>query len=143
MPKNRAEEIVYRFFRRSFLSLWSYANPRGKNSGKELCDTLVVCDPNVVIVSVKACDLAKTGDAETNGARWRKRTIDESLKQIYGAERWVRTAPQVIRSDGSPGLPLPSPRRIHRVAVAAGGRRQTPIESRDFGKAALINKGSK
>jgi hypothetical protein len=134
MSKNDAEEIVYRFFRRSFLSLWSYANPRGKHAGKELCDTLVVCAPDVVIVSVKASNLTQAGDVETNATRWRKRAIDESLKQIYGAERWVRTAPQVIRSDGSPGLPLPSPRRIHRVAVAAGGGRQMPIESHDFGK---------
>jgi len=136
VPVDPDEEIVFRLFRRSFLSLWSYANPRGKEVGKELCDTLVVCDPDIVIVSVKAPRLLDTGDAETNVDRWRRRAIDESVEQIYGAERWVRQAPRVIRSDGSEGLPLPpvSERRIHRVAVAVGGRRQVLIESRDFGK---------
>jgi hypothetical protein len=131
MPKNVAEEIVHRYFRRSFLSLWSYANPLGRDRGKELCDTLVVFDPDVVIVSVKASDLREDGDPETNADRWRRRTIDGSIRQIVGAERWVRGAPRVIRSDGTPGLPFPSPRRIHRVA--AGRRRRVSIESRDYG----------
>ena len=50
---NPAETFVLRLCRQSFLSLWSYANAQGK-SGKELCDILVVCDPDIVIVSVKA-----------------------------------------------------------------------------------------
>jgi hypothetical protein len=134
MSTNVSEEIVLRFFRRSFLSLWSYGNPQGKNAGKELCDTLVVCDPDLVIVSVKASDLVDVGGANINEARWRKRTIDESVPQIYGAERWLSKATHVIRSDGTPGLPLPSLPRIHRVAVAAGGRRRVYLRSADFGK---------
>ena len=50
---NSTEQFVYRTCRKSFLSLWSYANPRGK-PGKELCDILIVCEPDLVIFSVKA-----------------------------------------------------------------------------------------
>jgi hypothetical protein len=50
---NKAELLVYRLCRKSFLSLWSYMNPRRKPSGKELCDVIVVCEPDVLIVSVK------------------------------------------------------------------------------------------
>ena len=39
-PVNDSEEFVYQISHKSFLSLWSYANPRGKNS-KELCDILI------------------------------------------------------------------------------------------------------
>jgi hypothetical protein len=50
---NQSEEYLARLCRRSFLSLWSYPTPQGKNAGKELCDCLVVCDPDVIIFSVK------------------------------------------------------------------------------------------
>lgn len=113
---NRAEELVYNICRRSFLSLWSYANPKGKDSGKELCDVLVVFDPYVVIISVKEIALAESDDPSTDWRRWRRHAIEESAKQIYGAERWLKSAAQVIKSDGTRGLPLPAKenRRIHR-----------------------------
>jgi len=132
----RSEELVYKICRRSFLSLWSYANPRGKNSGKELCDVLVVCDPDLVIFSVKEIALTEVGDLNTNWKRWRKRAIDESAKQIYGAERWLKSAKHVIKSDGTIGLPLPAEklRRLHRVAVSLGGKGKAPIRFGDLGK---------
>jgi len=37
--KNKAEEFVFHICRETFLSIWSYANPRGKDN-KELCDIL-------------------------------------------------------------------------------------------------------
>ncbi len=132
---NAAEEFVLRLCRRSFLSLWSYANPRGK-SGKELCDILVVCDPDVIVVSVKAIGLGASGDPSTDWQRWRKRAIEASVAQIYGAERWLETAQAVVRKAGTAGLRLPdnSVRRVHRVAVALGGQGKTPILFGDFGR---------
>ena len=50
---NESEKYVADICTKSFLSLWCYANPQGRSSGKELCDFLVICDPDVVIVSVK------------------------------------------------------------------------------------------
>src|SRR6266566_1563143 len=35
---NEAELLIYRVCRHSFLSLWSYMNPKKKPQGKELCE---------------------------------------------------------------------------------------------------------
>ena len=118
---NRSEEYVYQLCNHSFLSLWSYVSPQGKE-GRELCDVLIVCDPDIVIISVKEITLKRTGDLNANLLRWQKSAIDKSCKQIYGAERWICTAKHVIRQDGKPGIDFPEPknRRIHRIAVALG-----------------------
>jgi len=42
-PVNTSEEFVYKACKHSFLSPWSYLNPRGKELGKEFCDVLAVC----------------------------------------------------------------------------------------------------
>jgi hypothetical protein len=132
---NPAEQFVYITCRQSFLSLWSYANPRG-NPGKELCDILVVCGPDLIIFSVKDIGLSDTKDPVVGWERWRKKAIEQSADQIYGAERWLDSATHVIRSDGSAGLALPPKhaRRIHRIAVALGSRGRVPIEFGNFGK---------
>lgn len=132
---NVAEEFVYQVCRKSFLSLWSYANPIGKN-GKELCDILIVCEPDIIIFSVKDVTPTDSGDVRIDWTRWLRSAIDESIDQIYGAERWIKSAHQVIRSDGSPGLAFPHEpeRRIHRVGVALGGQGNVPIRFGEFGK---------
>lgn len=81
-----SEALVERLCHQSFLSLWSYANPRA-GAGKELCDLLVVCEPDLVIFSVKEIGLATpaTSDEEqgsqacANGSvavtsSWRRRS---------------------------------------------------------------------
>jgi hypothetical protein len=132
---NESEQIVYDICKGSFLCLWSYPNPLGKD-GKELCDTLVVCEPDIIIFSVKDIGLKDSGNLSVDWQRWRKRAIDASAKQIYGAERWLDGSSQVIRSDGSPGIKLPSRevRRVHRVAIALGDQGKAPISFGDFGK---------
>jgi hypothetical protein len=132
---NESEQLVYDICKGSFLCLWSYPNPLGKD-GKELCDTLVVCDPDIIIFSVKDICLTDSGDFSTDWVRWRKKAIEASAKQIYGAERWLNGSSQVIRSNGSPGIKLPSreARRIHRVAVALGDQGKVPISFGNFGK---------
>lgn len=130
-----SEAFVHELCRRSVLSPWCYNNPRGKN-GKELCDVLVVCDPHIIILSVKEVALKDTGEPEVNFQRWEREAVKASRKQIHGAARWLASAPQVIRNDGSPGLKLPAPRdrRLHRIAVAFGGREEVPIVSADDDK---------
>ncbi len=132
---NETEQFVYSLCRNSFLSLWSYANPRGK-AGKELCDILVVCEPDVIIFSVKEVAFSQKGDIAVNQKRWSKRAIDESVKQIYGAERWINSATNVIKADGTQGLAFPQRtlRRLHRVAVALGGDGNVWKSFGDFGK---------
>lgn len=130
-----SEELVFRLCTKSFLSLWSYARPRGKK-GKELCDVLVVCDPDVVIFSVKEVKSKGAGASESEADRWRREAIEESANQIYGAERWLRTAEHVIPADRTPGLPLPKvdERRVHRIAVALGNKGEVPFGGGDHGK---------
>jgi hypothetical protein len=134
MALTPSEELVEQLSRASFLSPWSYANPRAR-AGKELCDLLVVCDPDVVIFSVKEIGLRDPDDLVAV-ERWRKKAIDQSLEQLYGAERWLSSAQRVLQADGSEGLPLPSSdsRRIHRVAVALGSEGQVGFEQGDFGR---------
>lgn len=134
--RNKAEDLVYRVCRHSFLSLWSYANPKKKPQGKELCDVLVVCEPDVIIFSVKQIKLTNSGRPQIDADRWRKKAIDESCKQIYGAERVLKQSTHVIKNDDSPGVHLPNAAalRIHRVAVALGGERQVSLPFGDFGK---------
>ncbi len=132
---NPAEEFVYKVCKSSFLSLWSYASPRGKG-GKELCDSLVVCEPDVIIFSVKEIGVGNSGDTNLDWERWNRRAVEESVRQIYGAERWLETASHVVKSDGSNGVALPSipARRIHRLAIALGAKGRVPIQFGDFGK---------
>lgn len=133
--QNKSEAFVAHLARHSFLSLWSHANPRSKRD-RELCDVLVLCDPDVIIFSVKDVTIAGTGDPQIEWERWQREAVYNSIKQIYGAERWLMTAPHVIRSDGTPGIALPDPsrRRIHRIAVALGCDRRGPVQSGDYGK---------
>jgi len=133
---NETERLVYHLCRKSFLSLWSYANPQGKTPGKELCDVLVVCEPDIIILSVKDVAFIEKGDEKINQTRWFKRAIEESVKQIYGAERWINSTTHAIRNDGKQGLPFPKPavRRVHRVAVALGGKGKVWKSFGDFGK---------
>ena len=123
--------------RRSFLSLWSYANPRARTKA-ELCDVLVVCDPNVIIISVKDVAFNSVGDPEVQMARWYRRAVLESVDQVYGAERWINLGQRgsVIQNDGSEGVPFPPAerRRIHKVVVAVGGPEGAPLPFGDFGK---------
>lgn len=131
---NSSEAFVAHLARKSFLSLWCYANPKGK-PGRELCDVLVVCDPHVVIISVKDCEITDSGDPSVDAERWAKRAIEASAKQIYGAERRIRDSEAVVTRDGETALPFPEPStmRVHRVAVAFGSKGQTWIPARDFG----------
>ena len=100
--RNPAEEFVAQHCTGTFLSLWGMANPIGKNSSKELCDYLIVCGPDVLIVSVKDITLAANPTKEET-ERWQRKAIEESIKQIAGAERFIahRPADRSLRSRAS------------------------------------------
>ncbi|HXH95286.1 MAG TPA: NERD domain-containing protein [Thermoanaerobaculia bacterium] len=132
------EAFVHQVCRQSFLSLWSYASPEGKTHGREMCDILVVCDPDIIIFSVKEVRPTKHADDVVRMTRWVRAAVDESVDQVYGAERFIQSGKhtRVRREDGSDGLPYPSKnvRRIHRVAVALGGEEHFPLPFGNFGK---------
>jgi hypothetical protein len=138
VPLNATEQFVYDICRTSFLSLWSYANPQGESAGKELCDVLVICDPDVIVFSVKEIKVDRNANAEVQLERWTRKAIEASARQLYGAERWINSSGQtnVVRSDGNLGVPFPprDRRRIHRVAIALGGEERFPLTFGDLGK---------
>jgi hypothetical protein len=129
---NPSEALVNRLSKNSFLQLWTHPNPVGKG-GKELCDCLVICGPHILIFSVKEIEYRDTGD-KTGWDRWQKAAIDKSVKQIRGAERWLRVSDRVVRSDGREVmLPSKADRQFHRITVSLGGRGQVPLKWGDFG----------
>lgn len=94
-----AERFVAEHCEATFLSLWGMANPIGKNSGKELCDYLVMCDPDVIILSVKDTRLPRQPQ-KVHADRWRRRAIDASVRSVYGAERILKMATEVKERRG-------------------------------------------
>jgi len=139
---NPAEVFISKLCEKTFLSLWSYPNPKRtldpNDKDKELCDIIVVCEPDVIIFSVKEIKVTEHKEAEVGEERWRRKAIGESFKQIYGAERYINNSDMknVITKDGETGLPLPGPsvRKIHRVAVALGSGGKIEYLSENFGK---------
>ncbi|MFT3821840.1 MAG: hypothetical protein QM750_30175 [Rubrivivax sp.] len=127
-----SEELVAQLCQQSFLRLWTHPNPVGKN-GKELCDCLVVCGAHILIISVKEIEYKDTGDA-VGWERWHRAAVDASVKQIWGAERWLRVADRVLRKDGRAiELPPKEERIFHRLTVSLGGRGAVPLRWGDFG----------
>lgn len=129
-----SEEFVYRVCHQSFLSLWSYPNPLHPNRRRELCDVLVVCDPHIVLFSVKAAAIPSTESSEVARTRWLRKVVKGSVEQLYGAERVLGRLVRVILSDGTEGVPLPDKSSIHRVAVGLGGQGTIRLPFGDFGK---------
>ncbi len=136
MFQDPTEEFVFNLCHRSFLSLWTYANPLRTKDNKELCDVLAICEPHILIFSVKNVAYEARVDEDKALTRWSRKAIHDSAKQIYGAERNLTKAQCVTRSDGTKGLALPVPneRVVHRISVSLGGKGVVPIPSGDFGK---------
>ncbi|HUS88021.1 MAG TPA: hypothetical protein VMW91_01415 [Desulfosporosinus sp.] len=132
---NKSEEFVYNLCQRSFFRLWSYPNPRKKDSHKELCDIIVVCGNNVLLISVKEILIKESGDYSVDLNRWIRKAVDASVSQLYGADRILKTMTDVIASGGEKAIELPdiTVRNIYRIAIALGDREKYPLKSGDFG----------
>ena len=80
--------------------------------------------------------MPKNGTSEVNMARWRRRAVEESVNQLYGAERILKTLTTVVKSDSTLGIELPPPgrRRIHLIAVALGSDGSVGLPYGDFEK---------
>ena len=122
----------------TFLSMWSYAEiyrdqregGRRHGDGKEVCDLLVVFENHIIIFSDKDCAFSDTGDLEVDWKRWYRKAIGASAKQLWGAERWIRTHPDRLFVDRACRQPFPialpdgGVMQVHRIVVAhdASGR---------------------
>src|SRR5882724_3310459 len=127
-----SERFLTRLARRSFLGLWSYPHvyrDQGiggrQREGKEVVDLLVVFDHHVILFSDKSCAFPNTGNLDQDWARWYRRAIEASAKQLWGAERWLRTHPDRAFLDKQCSVPLPVPlpplqaAHFHRIVVAS------------------------
>ncbi|HKM49851.1 MAG TPA: hypothetical protein VJZ75_01585 [Candidatus Bathyarchaeia archaeon] len=133
---NLSEQFVYDLCKKSFLSLWSYPNPVRQQDNKELCDILVVCDPYIVILSVKKIHYHTLLDKNIAVKRWERRAINESVKQVYRAQGWITGGKKIVTCHKGREIKFPDLKdvKIHRVAVALGSQGEVTISPRDFGK---------
>jgi hypothetical protein len=125
-----AERYLRALCERTFLSMWSYPSvfrDQGRENcgdGKEVCDLLVVFDNDILIFSDKHCKFASEGDLKVNWCRWYKAAVRDSVKQIWGAERWIKSFPDRLFLDRKCTQPLPvnlppiEQARFHRIIVA-------------------------
>lgn len=82
---------------------------------------------------MKEIEYKDTGGA-TGLERWHRTAIEKSARQIWGAERWLKTSDEVTRHDGRiVSLPPRSERIYHRVSVSLGSKQQVPIKWGDLG----------
>lgn len=124
-----SEKYLKRLCDHAFLSLWSYPSvyrDQGKGEkgeGKELCDLLVVFENHIIIFSDKYIKFPKSGNIQLDWSRWFKRAVYESAKQIWGAERWLKSFPNRLFLDRGCTqpfpieLPSPSKARFHRLVI--------------------------
>lgn len=119
--------------RRSFLRFWCFSNvytDEGKRSesqtGKELADLVVVFDNKVIIFSDKHCEYPSHQDSNVAWDRWYRKAIDKSVRQLLGAEKWLREHSKRLFLDSRCTISLPEfasiepNTEIHLVAVTRG-----------------------
>ncbi|MDR5591647.1 hypothetical protein [Christiangramia sp. SM2212] len=128
-----SERYVASLCQKSFLPFWSFPNPIGKKN-KELCDVLVVCGNYVLIISVKDIRMSNHSDENVRYERWIKKAIEDSAKQIYGAERYLKTVNEVYAKNRTNKISLPpkNERIIFRIAIAFGSDNTIPLPYGDF-----------
>ena len=77
-----AEKYVNELAYSSYLKYWCYPNPKDEEGDKkEICDLLILFRKTCIIISVK--------NYEFNGnyERYKRKVVEKSTKQLYGAER--------------------------------------------------------
>lgn len=130
------EKYLSELCKDTFLPFWSFPNPIGKRLDKELCDLLIICDPDIIIFSVKEINIKNSGDNKLDNERWERKAIEESVSQIYGAERIISMKEEVLLKDKKTKIKLPENgvRNIYRIAVAFGRGERFSLKFGDFGK---------
>lgn len=117
------EKFLSEICDKTFLKLWVYPNTFYKK-GKEFCDVLVVFEENVFIFSVKEITFNLEKDTGVAWQRWKRKAIDDSIKQINGAVSWIAKCPDKIFLDPNCEklipIKIPDNPIIHRIIVAYG-----------------------
>lgn len=127
-----SEKYLKKLCDHAFLSLWSYSGiyrdqkQGAKGDGKELCDLLVVFENHIIIFSDKYIEFPDSGNIRLDWSRWYRRAVEDSAKQIFGAERWIKSFPNRLFIDRECTQPFPiqlpnlSETKFHRIVIAHG-----------------------
>lgn len=101
------EKKVAQICEKSFLSLWSYPNLFYKTN-KELCDVLIVFGDIVFLISEKTSEFKpEDKDLAIEWGRFKRNIIEKSYRQLYGAEKWLKSFPTKIYMDAACTKPFP------------------------------------
>jgi hypothetical protein len=110
-----------------FLNLWTYPN-LFKRDGKELCDLLVVCGDDVLIVSDKEIGWQKGNDFGLSWSRWYRSAIEDSARQINGAARYLHEHADDLYLDAAckEKFPLVLPPASGAACITSRSRSELP-----------------
>lgn len=113
---------------RTFLGLWSYANPF-KADGKELCDLIAVFENHVFLFFDRESRKFDRVDADVHltWERWKKEAITKQIRTAAGAKRYVLDNRDQIFLDANTTVRLPiqvpvGELRVHKIIVAHGAK---------------------
>ena len=131
-----SEKLLEELCKHTFLSMWSHPNPIRADSQKELCDLLVVNKPYLLIFSVKAVDIDQGIDFTVAADRWMRKAIQDSAKQLYGAERAISRGVEIVSADKSHAILIDDfhKYKTFRMAVAIGRGDRFPLIYGNLGK---------
>ncbi len=120
-----AEQYLNYLGKKSFLSLWSNSNVF-YDKGKELTDLLVVCGNHIIIFQDKWSAFPNTSSLEEDWKKWFRRTVIAGSKQVWGAERTIRSGSKLYVDPAcNTELPIPLPKMedaiFHLIVVTHGG----------------------
>ena len=121
------ERMLVEFCERSFLKLWSYANPY-KDDGHELCDFLAIFDNHVFVFFDRENKLGEDPDKDPQVLwdRWKRNVIDRQVKTSHGAERYIRSGRQIyLDAKSTTPFPFAFDRQnsvLHKIIVAHGAK---------------------
>lgn len=121
------EQFLSQLCDRTFLKLWSYANPF-KAPGKELCDLLAVFENHVFLFFDRESKKFDNSveDVELAWERWEKEAIEKQINTASGAKRHILQSPDKIYLDAKCLVRLPvklppaNETVIHKIVVAHG-----------------------
>ncbi|WP_426960389.1 YecA family protein [Muricoccus radiodurans] len=120
------ERLLAELCDRSFLRLWSYANPY-KDDGHEFCDVLAAFENHVFIFfdrKKQLTEFAVDEDPNIKWSRWKRNAIDRQVQTTHGAERYLRSGRAVyLDAKKAKEFPVPINRDtmiVHKIIVAHG-----------------------
>lgn len=93
-----SEKYLRTLSEKTFLELWTCPKLYNRE-GKELCDLLVIFGEKILIFSDKHINCGMNEETHKNWRRFYVRAIENSLKQIRGAIRYIKEYPTEIFLD--------------------------------------------